>query len=82
MKVIKNVPQTPPPATYDILGLTEYEARVLHALCYFHIAGAPSGPRGVFDRIGVALAAADVPAFRDMIQSVKATENNCLILES
>ena len=51
MKVVKNVPQTPPPATYDILGLTEEEASVLLRLLFGHVS-IKSG----LDRIRAALA--------------------------
>ena len=76
MKVVKNVPQTPPPATYDILGLTEEEARLLRTIIYWNIGGEMDGPRKLFADIADALENVGITSNRYRGYSVTTADGN------
>ena len=52
-------PQVDPPYTFDLFGISKYDAEVIVELCN-SIGGVRTGPRGTFDRLKVALIAAGV----------------------
>ena len=62
MKAVKRIElQTPPPPVFDIIGLTLEEAKALLFITG-RIGGLPeTTPRGVTDKIGLALRSAGVP---------------------